>query len=114
MNSPVSQLFDAAYALLDQEGIELRKGTYGGPHDGGYCALGALRMAAFGDVIGDVLSPSWGAYCVAYDAVSRRLQSLEPGSLGYLPVWNDKEERTKADVLALFRQLAAEMAEVSA
>lgn len=113
----VSELFDKAYAALD-EGT-LVKGTYGDGAKLQFCAVGALRYAAFGSAFGsavrfggehsafDVAAPAYGK---AYIRMADRVREMDEASNGYVPNWNDRPERTKADVLALFRQLAAEAA----
>lgn len=87
----------------------------------GLCSIGAVRVAAGGwtpetanDF--DVL----GASCFYSDAGERAemalesaLRELEPDRQAfYIPWWNDAEERTQAEVLALFER-AAERAQLA-
>lgn len=113
MSMTLQALFEAAYGVLDQPEITLARGSYGMESEKQFCTIGALRQAAFGVSYGDTLAeghPNWEPYREAFHLLAQSLP--EAGDYGgHIPSWNDEEERTKEDVLALFRSLAAKVAE---
>jgi hypothetical protein len=94
------QLLDAAADVIERDGH-----TKGKMRDarGRYCAAGALEQV--------------GAESGAYDALERAFSALAAAVTGapagrhvspsVIPVWNDKPERTAAEVIAMLRAVAA-------
>lgn len=118
MELTLHKIFDDAYAVLEPENVALIKGSYGSAERGGFCATGALRQAVFGDTVipdsfyesGGRMTPIGKLYDQAYSRLSSKVVRVSDGHLFTIPAWNDRPECTKADVLALFRELAAEAA----
>jgi hypothetical protein len=107
MELTLQKLFEDAYEVLAPDQIALAKREYGSAERGQFCAIGALRQAAFGRT--HLVDLDWGTeaenpYWRAYRMLGEHL------GVASIPPWNDAPERTKDDVLALFRELAAETA----
>lgn len=112
-----SELLRNAAKAVDKFG--LTKGEYATLNDDftpcGVCALGSIRLAAHGwtpeasDDF-DVLSAAcdWSQDAAHAELLLEdALQEIRPDSdSNYIPSWNDQEERTKADVLALIERAA--------
>lgn len=107
MSLTPSELFDAAYDVLARPEIALAQGKYGSELEGRFCAVGALRQVAFGTAGTPHYGPaSHGGYQEAFRMLAR---SLPRQYASHIPSWNDEPGRTKEDVLALFRSLAAQV-----
>lgn len=74
------------------------KGDLGSSYSG-YCAVGALRKAAFGNVY--TLSSTSLNYNAYRNALFILADNISEGSI---PAWNDRLYRTKEDVVNVFRQ----------
>lgn len=111
MERTLQETFEGAYEVLAPDGIAHLKGTYGSAEIGGFCAVGALRQALAG-------STRWRAvqgtvpYAEALALMQRKVRQGDGADRLAAPVvdWNDAPERTKADVLALFRTMADQAA----
>lgn len=112
MELTLQEIFETAYGLLAPDAVNHLKGLYGGVAQGGYCALGALRQAGLGTTtLGpEYFSDQGQPYRRANALALEKVLALNPENPMSITQWNDLPERTKADVLALFRQLADEAA----
>lgn len=108
MSLTAFQVLEKAYALMDTPGVTLAKESYGNEEGQRFCTLGALRMVAFGEPgMIEGCHPNWLGYYEASMSASDHLRVSSHS--GHVPSWNDAQERTKDDVLALFRAVAAKV-----
>lgn len=67
----------------------------------GFCAIGALRHAAFGAGYWDCIPIETVVNTVSYYAACARLTALTDGNI---MIWNDKPERAVEDVILAFKK----------
>ena len=99
VDQKAAKLLADALALMNDGGRHWYQGDFTGETekgDKGYCASGALRMAAFGRIEENAARPEWAAYLIARKA----LKDIIGDSI---PYWNDASNRTWADVRRAFR-----------
>ena len=98
----------ASDVLADARGIILTYGlarrTYYNPHDGSFCAKGAIFMAA--GALTNPLVANWSALSpAARDGSLKAMQYLRRACGDYdIPHWNDARGRTETEVLDTFDQ----------
>lgn len=96
MSKSASQVLEDASIIIDRQ-RDLAKFTLE-DDDRNYCAVGAVRVAAMGDLWGSFLDPLPMEVQSAVVAVQRDLGLTCPPDEFTLPHWNNAPERTKDEV----------------
>lgn len=94
----VADVLARAADILEE--FDWRQGSCGSREDGSMCAVGAIYEASID--LGVRLSDTERRAC-CIDGEPERIASLYP-----LASWNDKQGRTKAEVVARLREAASE------
>lgn len=73
-----------------------------------YCAEGALRFGGFPELVrNEICEPAGKEINSVIYKVNRAVQEISEGSYGYLSTYNDAEDRTKEEMVAVFEAAIA-------